>query len=407
MNVETANRLQMLRKKNGYSQEELAEKIGISRQAVSKWERAEASPDTDNLILLARLYGVTLDELLRTESVPMPNSEGISLRKEDYIYGGTQDDDGEIYPNGRPNVNNNAGTTQSADTQSADRVENTAQNSSDPADFIRSVADFTVNVTKEALNTTAQALSKANRDIKNGKSVDEAVGESFESSFKDFGDFDKQMGDLDKQMDELDKQMDDLGKEMSKRFDRSFAETEKKTDSVGEMNFHNNPNKKEKKYPATLFDKLFPLIVVCLFLFTVRIHLAHISWLVFFAIPLYYIASHQYKRLMHGDCTAAQAFWSFIDGALPIGVTLFFLAVGMIFGGWWIIWTIFFIIPLYYTAKEAIKKKNLMLFCYPVAVVWVYLIFVLLFHEPIIMLPLFITIPVYYIVLDHFRKNKK
>lgn len=46
------------------SQEELAQKIGVSRQAVSKWERAEASPDTDNLILLARLYGVTLDELL-------------------------------------------------------------------------------------------------------------------------------------------------------------------------------------------------------------------------------------------------------------------------------------------------------------------------------------------------------
>ena len=40
MNVEIANRLQQLRKKNNLSQEELAEKIGISRQAVSKWERA-------------------------------------------------------------------------------------------------------------------------------------------------------------------------------------------------------------------------------------------------------------------------------------------------------------------------------------------------------------------------------
>ena len=64
MNVETADRLTMLRKKRGYSQEQLAEKLGVSRQAVSKWERAEASPDTDNLIALAKIYEISLDELL-------------------------------------------------------------------------------------------------------------------------------------------------------------------------------------------------------------------------------------------------------------------------------------------------------------------------------------------------------
>ena len=67
MNLEIAKRLADLRKQNGLSQEQLAEKIGVSRQAVSKWERSEASPDTDNIILLARLYNVSLDELLRTE----------------------------------------------------------------------------------------------------------------------------------------------------------------------------------------------------------------------------------------------------------------------------------------------------------------------------------------------------
>lgn len=76
MNIEIANRLVQLRKSNNLSQEALAEKLGISRQAVSKWERAEASPDTDNLILLARLYKVSLDELLRTEDeIPMPEAE--------------------------------------------------------------------------------------------------------------------------------------------------------------------------------------------------------------------------------------------------------------------------------------------------------------------------------------------
>ena len=68
MNIEIANRLVGLRKKAGLSQEELADKLGLSRQAVSKWERAEASPDTDNLICLAKLYGVSLDDLLNTDA---------------------------------------------------------------------------------------------------------------------------------------------------------------------------------------------------------------------------------------------------------------------------------------------------------------------------------------------------
>lgn len=66
MNIEIANRLVELRKKSGLSQEELADKLGLSRQAVSKWERAESSPDTDNLICLAKLYNISLDEILKT-----------------------------------------------------------------------------------------------------------------------------------------------------------------------------------------------------------------------------------------------------------------------------------------------------------------------------------------------------
>ena len=66
MNLELADQLIKFRKEHGLSQEELASRLGISRQAVSKWERAEASPDTDNLIMLARIYGISLDELIHT-----------------------------------------------------------------------------------------------------------------------------------------------------------------------------------------------------------------------------------------------------------------------------------------------------------------------------------------------------
>ncbi|MBU5292456.1 helix-turn-helix transcriptional regulator [Anaerosalibacter bizertensis] len=67
MNLEIAERLTNLRKEKGYSQEELAAQLGISRQAISKWERGEASPDTDNLILLSKIYGIGLDELLNID----------------------------------------------------------------------------------------------------------------------------------------------------------------------------------------------------------------------------------------------------------------------------------------------------------------------------------------------------
>lgn len=71
MTKETADRLFKYRKANGYSQEELAARIGVSRQAISKWERGESSPDTDNLIALAKLYGVTIDELINgTDEIP-------------------------------------------------------------------------------------------------------------------------------------------------------------------------------------------------------------------------------------------------------------------------------------------------------------------------------------------------
>lgn len=57
-----------LRKYYKYSQEYLAEKIGVSRQAVAKWESGETQPDLENCIALANLYNVTLDNLVNYDS---------------------------------------------------------------------------------------------------------------------------------------------------------------------------------------------------------------------------------------------------------------------------------------------------------------------------------------------------
>ena len=53
------------RKKNGWSQEELANKLGVSRQAVSKWESAGAIPDLKRILQMSELFGVTTDYLLK------------------------------------------------------------------------------------------------------------------------------------------------------------------------------------------------------------------------------------------------------------------------------------------------------------------------------------------------------
>ena len=62
-----ADKIMNLRKKNGWSQEELAEKMQVSRQAVSKWEGAQSVPDLERILMLSKLFGVTTDYLLKDE----------------------------------------------------------------------------------------------------------------------------------------------------------------------------------------------------------------------------------------------------------------------------------------------------------------------------------------------------
>ncbi len=62
-----ADKIILLRKKNGWSQEELAGRLSVSRQSVSKWEGGQSIPDLDKLLALSKLFGVTVDYLVRDE----------------------------------------------------------------------------------------------------------------------------------------------------------------------------------------------------------------------------------------------------------------------------------------------------------------------------------------------------
>lgn len=65
--MELKDKLQLLRKQNGYSQEQLADKLGIARQTLSKWENGQAVPELGNLISLSNLYGITIDRIVKED----------------------------------------------------------------------------------------------------------------------------------------------------------------------------------------------------------------------------------------------------------------------------------------------------------------------------------------------------
>ena len=78
-----ADKILELRKSNGWSQEELAEKLNVSRQSVSKWESAAAIPDMNRILELSKVFGVTTDYLLKDEIESLAYSE--TDESDDYV----------------------------------------------------------------------------------------------------------------------------------------------------------------------------------------------------------------------------------------------------------------------------------------------------------------------------------
>ena len=67
-------KLQYLRKEQNWTQEQLADQIGISRQSLSKWELGAATPDTEHVVRLSRLFGVSTDTLLLDDAPFLPSA---------------------------------------------------------------------------------------------------------------------------------------------------------------------------------------------------------------------------------------------------------------------------------------------------------------------------------------------
>ena len=84
-----SDRIRELRRKRGISQEELAEQLGISRQAVSKWESGQSMPDLDKIILLSDYFDVTTDYLLKGIQPTEPQAEKTSVNASVFAIAGT------------------------------------------------------------------------------------------------------------------------------------------------------------------------------------------------------------------------------------------------------------------------------------------------------------------------------
>lgn len=297
MNIEIANRLFQYRKKHNLSQEELAGQIGVSRQAVSKWERAEASPDTDNLILLAKLYGVTLDQLLQGQEQPEVKEENTQT---------TETDNAQ---------NSNSSQQPSDDTYNSDN-----QNSCEEAEESVGEENF----------TRCDKVS-----FKHGVHVHSKDGDHVDISLRDGINV-----------------KDSSGSKVKVGFDGIHVEENGKkkvyTDESGHVFYSDEIKEKhKKKNPWVLFP--FPIIATIVFFvwgFSGWALGFSFSWIVFLTIPLYYTTVEAIiKRNPKIFC-------------YPVLVVIVFLVLGFMFGLWHPGWVVFLTIPAYYAIVDIFVKDK-------------------------------------------------
>ena len=85
--MELAERLKAQREKLGLSQGDVAERLHITRQTVSRWETGKGTPDLENLVLLSEVYQVTVDELLKEQNTDEEGNKKVSEEKNRYFWG--------------------------------------------------------------------------------------------------------------------------------------------------------------------------------------------------------------------------------------------------------------------------------------------------------------------------------
>lgn len=298
MNKDFANRLFELRKSHGLSQEELAERIGVSRQAVSKWERSEASPDTDNIIELSKIYGISLDELVHGKKDSAEDNDDKS--------GGSDD---------------------------------TAESENEQAD--------------DNSGETQEPPKKDHVSFKNGIHVRAKNGDKVDISFKDgIHVVNNSKGDrVHVGWDGVHVEENNGDRVHVGRDGIHVNEKERETDKSrkGRHIFINGKEKSFYKWWKNPIFDVFPIVVLVCYLVFGFLGICGgfaAGWVHFLLIPIYYsvlaaIGKHKAKNF-----------------AYAIFVLYVYLFIGMYFAVWHPTWAVFITIPLYYCVIKLIRKSR-------------------------------------------------
>lgn len=313
MDLKTANRLYELRKAKGYSQDELADLIGVSRQAVSKWERGESSPDTDNLITLAKLYGVSIDELLDYQP---QNTQGAQ--------------------NSQDTINQNA--------QSGQTENNDDKNSQKSNVFIR------INADGVEIHAPADSNKGNNIDSDDIKDINfEVCADDDDDDDEDDEDCEGNENDDDFKDGTVDGKKHHFNIHLEDNGIRITSNGKQRTKDGVHIEIGNHPKDRNQAIKSAVSGGVFLLTIVAYLIMGFVAKLWHPGWIIFFA-PI--VADGIVDTILKKNPN---------EFPVPMLSVTTFLLLGFL-GGWWHPgWVVFMAIPAYFAIVSPIysacKKK--------------------------------------------------
>lgn len=323
-------RLKELRTSNGLSQEKLAEQLLVSRQAVSKWENGEAMPDIENMIALAKLYGVSLDKLVGLEADESDACDG-----ENVDAGVSENVDADVSESATNDTN------EGGDTNNQDSFE-------EAETIVEDKNNFHIHINKggKKVNISFDGFENMGEDFEDLENLDEL----FEDLDEDDNDLDEGDKDVNINLNLGGINIDDGGINIGNgkiKVGEHGIDIGNGKIKIGSDGIVIGDEGYEKNSPlARILNSIpYPIIAtIAFFLLGAFLNAWSVAWILFCTIPVYYSIV---------ECIKKRRSTPF---AYPIFAACVFLFIGMQFSIWHPSWVIFLTIPVYYPIAYEVDK---------------------------------------------------